>query len=74
MKRSGYNVKIEFDRDFLAVEHTHTKKKWVTKSANAYICLWFTCLAKKSSWQFQLKGSLFRVTNVVKNSDKKLGI
>ena len=67
IKVSGYEVRIKFDRDHLAVEQNN----YGTKIVNAYIVYDLDDWARNSTNNFKFKNCLFGATGIVKNRDKE---
>ena len=61
---------IKFDKDPLAVE----KNNYATKFKNTYIVYDLGACLRNPTNNFKLESCLFGATDIVKNSDKKVGV
>ena len=70
IKRSGYTVKIKFERDTLAVG----QNSYSTEIVNAYIFDGLGNWANNSLIIFTLKNCLFGASSIVKTSGKEMWV
>ena len=64
---SEYRIGIKLHKDLLSVEQNN----YLTKIVNVYIVCDLDAWPKNPTSSFKFKNSLFRATNILKNSDKK---
>ena len=67
IKFSEYRIGIKFHSNPLAVEQNN----YLSKIVNIYIVYDLDAWPKNPTNNFKFKNSLFRATNVIKNSDKE---
>ena len=69
IKLSGYKITTQINKSILVrTKQLHDQNcKWLH-------CLWFTRLAKNSSYQFPIKNCLFDAANIVKYRQKNKNV